>query len=804
MSANLSKSLIVPEYKNGKVSAYIPDPMSGAAQAYPSYQIDVQAIIDSLFPGQGRIAAPNACALHGNDLFIACSSPNAQCVLKLADYLHLGREASAKAFVFTLDGNDYVGMAFDAANLLYVAEGNFGDNQIVQYSGTGGGYPGAATAGQDNYSTRIVLGNAGKTSYFANLVFDAAGNLWASDYQNHRVVVFTPTAAGWQWRELSNLSGPIPVANSTAALSAPSGFLFAQPEGLDFDAAGNLWVANNNDGSGGVKNGKTSLVRLSPALQAALLSQAPGSSHTPPLASANNSFFIYQLPNLNNNAGAQPQLGGLQIDRALGRLYVNEEAGLNGRAYDIATLAGIGTTTAGNDLSVTSTNPGNGGLVLVSSHAAVLYIRDAPGDSGAEPDVSTTRPWETGEIWPRQIADGGLVQQDLAPGQPAVLYARVINRGLTPSDGSEVLRSYWVRASTGLAVPGNWNGASPGNGGMINAQVPIPVIAAGGSALVPTNWPNPPTPASAADSDTHYCLLAHITQPGAAAFAGFPGSDLMSDVLALRSVAWRNIHIIAPNTIQKMGRFPTLGVVRVQNTSTREISTQLEFEILDGHRRAARHEGAQLLLEPHGRLLEQLAGAHHALEAPYPGIYQLRDPKRGLPQLRLAPGETQSLTLSYVLEKAVKGFAIRVTQYALEGETRTIIGGQTFVFGEVAGFTSLPAVQPAAASPVIAPFDAYTLSYRSGHPTLAARIYCWSGARRVGTIDFQNEGAPLPANFYDGGNGGWGVYLFHPLSRFEDVLRILDSERPLHLYFTPDTLDAGIISSAAQAVGRSV
>jgi hypothetical protein len=34
------------------------------------------------------------------------------------------------------------------------------------------------------------------------------------------------------------------------ALNAPTHCLFTKPEGLDFDAHGNLWVANNNDGNG--------------------------------------------------------------------------------------------------------------------------------------------------------------------------------------------------------------------------------------------------------------------------------------------------------------------------------------------------------------------------------------------------------------------------------------------------------------------------------------------------------------------------------------------------------------------------
>jgi hypothetical protein len=110
--------------------------------------------------------------------------------------------------------------------------------------------------------------------------------------------------------------------------------LFAEPEGLDFDAKGNLWVANNNDGNaGGVQNVRTSLVQITPALQAAVLATPENESLTPALGRNNIDFFIYQVPNLADDTGARPQFGGLQIDRSAGRIFVNEEIAGNGRGY---------------------------------------------------------------------------------------------------------------------------------------------------------------------------------------------------------------------------------------------------------------------------------------------------------------------------------------------------------------------------------------------------------------------------------------------------------------------------------------
>jgi len=373
MSIQLTKPLVVPEFNNALVKLYIPDPVTSAPVPDPSYTINVQTVLTLLFPGEDRIARPNACALHDNDLFIANSSESSQCILKVPNYLAKPALAITQTFVFTLLDHDYVGMAFDAAGHLYAAQGDFKNNHIFKYTGTDKAYPGAALAAKNNYVTHVKMGNAGATSYFANLAFDAAGNLWASDYLNHRLVVFDAANLGDMntdhYHVLANLDASIPVANTNAALKEDASHLFAEPEGIDFDAAGNLWVANNNDanGAGGIQNPRTSLVQITPALQTAVLATAAGETLSPTVEQSNTDFFIYQVPKLANDTDVRPQFGGLQVDQAVGRIFVNEQIAVKGRGYDIATIAGIGTTTAANDLDIVSTKFGNGGIALVNT-----------------------------------------------------------------------------------------------------------------------------------------------------------------------------------------------------------------------------------------------------------------------------------------------------------------------------------------------------------------------------------------------------------------------------------------------------
>ncbi len=103
---------------------------------------------------------------------------------------------------------------------------------------------------------------------------------------------------------------------------------------------------------------------------------------------------------------------------------------------------------------------------------------------------------------------------------------------------------------------------------------------------------------------------------------------------------------------------------------------------------------------------------------------------------------------------------------------------------------------------VIEVFDTYKLSYRSGHHQLDARIYCFQSDKRVGTIDFIKEGIAIPANEYYPDPGRWGIYIHYAAQRFNEVLRILQYEKPLHLYFTDETKDAGIITSEKEPVGE--
>jgi hypothetical protein len=100
-------------------------------------------------------------------------------------------------------------------------------------------------------------------------------------------------------------------------------------------------------------------------------------------------------------------------------------------------------------------------------------------------------------------------------------------------------------------------------------------------------------------------------------------------------------------------------------------------------------------------------------------------------------------------------------------------------------------------------FDKYSLGYYSQHHQMDARIYLWKGNTRVATIDFIKKGQTIPKNLYDSNPGGWGIYMYFEAARFSEVLKILQTEKPLQAHIVLDTMQAGITTTGHEPVGDS-
>ena len=136
-----------------------------------------------------------------------------------------------------------------------------------------------------------------------------------------------------------------------------------------------------------------------------------------------------------------------------------------------------------------------------------------------------------------------------------------------------------------------------------------------------------------------------------------------------------------------------MGDMVVANHTDQDMLVQIAFEILDAAARPIDPAGARLLITPKGAALEKIRerqGDCPFLEDLGQGTFRILDIATGIPHLHLQPGEVFPFGLEFVPDQESKGYAVRAIQFSLEGTDRKTIGGQTFVAGEVEGFTMQP------------------------------------------------------------------------------------------------------------------
>jgi hypothetical protein len=107
---------------------------------------------------------------------------------------------------------------------------------------------------------------------------------------------------------------------------------------------------------------------------------------------------------------------------------------------------------------------------------ADLYIKDTPSDTGVEPNPDTGPMWISEDIWVRTTPDPNYQPypfpeatptwipaphenpeyRDPKYSHPNYVYVRIHNRGGVASTGTERLKVYWAKGSTGLSWPTQW------------------------------------------------------------------------------------------------------------------------------------------------------------------------------------------------------------------------------------------------------------------------------------------------------------------------------------------------------------
>jgi sugar lactone lactonase YvrE len=122
------------------------------------------------------------------------------------------------------------GLAFDASGDLWVA--NNGGSTVVEFT------PSQLSASGSPSPTVTLSATGTSLDNPVGLAFDAAGDLWAANATNSTLVDFTPS-------QLAASGSPSP----TVTLSSTASGSLDSPQGIAFDAAGDLWVANHANNS---------------------------------------------------------------------------------------------------------------------------------------------------------------------------------------------------------------------------------------------------------------------------------------------------------------------------------------------------------------------------------------------------------------------------------------------------------------------------------------------------------------------------------------------------------------------------
>ena len=197
-----------------------------------------------------------------------------------------------------------------------------------------------------------------------------------------------------------------------------------------------------------------------------------------------------------------------------------------------------------------------------------LYMRDSHTDLGNEPNTLTGPViWDSPDIWIRRNNDNVPTHQNPLNSVTNYVYVRVLNKGTSPSTGTEELNVYWTKAGVIGNWPGAWDGSqnypcgvNPLRGNKINpTPITIPVIPAGGSTIIAMPW-IPPNPAhylciSPTPEEWHFCLAARIeTNPAPPYGMTFPeGSDIGTNTRQNKKIAWKNCHIDPPTLVTEVG-----------------------------------------------------------------------------------------------------------------------------------------------------------------------------------------------------------------------------------------------------------
>jgi streptogramin lyase len=193
------------------------------------------------------LACPRATAIDGNGNLWVADEYNSR-VLEFKTPFTSGMSASlvigqgnftTSGIAVSQNGLSFPnGLAFDPSGNLWVSD--MDNSRVLEFKTPfTSGMSASLVIGQQNYTSGTSATSASGLDYPFAITFDSSGNLWVADSSNNRMLEFkTPFTSG--------MSASLVIGQSdftTAGSSTSQNGLYG-PEGVAFDSAGNLWVAD--------------------------------------------------------------------------------------------------------------------------------------------------------------------------------------------------------------------------------------------------------------------------------------------------------------------------------------------------------------------------------------------------------------------------------------------------------------------------------------------------------------------------------------------------------------------------------
>lgn len=284
------------------------------------YEKTTGVLHHSLDIGLDGGSGPNCVRIFGDLIFI---STDADVSSKVFIYHHADiyptRTATPPQIINYSSG--IAGMEVDAAGNLYVSTFNGAGNpgRIIKYTAS------------SSYATSITMplyDDDWWINYYAGVTVDGAGNVWALNLDEHELVCFTAASSYNSYYVVTN-SGDIYPSISRTGGANPTVYLFSGPEGIQFDASGNLWIANNNDWTRTNDSGEGTLVKIDASYISSLFGSPVSGSGTAgqglnyTIATANAT--VYHIP------GSKP--GGIRFDG--NTLFINDQGTNQGSTWNV-------------------------------------------------------------------------------------------------------------------------------------------------------------------------------------------------------------------------------------------------------------------------------------------------------------------------------------------------------------------------------------------------------------------------------------------------------------------------------------